>query len=310
MFKKLLVALDGTPQSNVALPLARVLARACDSELVLVRVIDPAVLSADERQDQPAQVLRQLKRIGDELHMAGIQTDVRVSTGEPLTEILRVADVEHADALAVASHSSPLERPVDTSTVRRLIARSRLPVFAMRPGGRRVTRIRTILVAVDGSPGAAQALDEAITLARRTDAVLVLVRVVSSSENFGFDPLLVSTLGARPRRDSDERALAVAEEYVNVVADRIRCHGIEATPRVMIGSAAERIVTAAEQLDADLIVMSTHGYLAPTRTLLGSTADEVVDSAGRPVLLVRRTAGVGQKAEHADSGESLTVLRT
>jgi nucleotide-binding universal stress UspA family protein len=180
----------------------------------------------------------------------------------------------------------------------------------MRPGGRRVTRIRTILAAVDGSPGGAQALDEAIALARLTDAAVVLVRVVPSPEHFGFDPLLARTLAARPQDGSDERALAVAEEYVNVVTDRLRRRGIEATPRVMIGSAAERIVAAAEQLDADLIVMSTRGYLAPIRTLLGSTADKVVESAGRPVLLVRRTDRVGQKTEHAHIGESLAIPET
>ena len=57
----------------------------------------------------------------------------------------------------------------------------------------------------------------------------------------------------------------------------------------MVGLPAERIVAAAEQVDADLIVMSTHGYQAPLRTLLGSVADEVVRHAGRPVVLVRRT---------------------
>jgi nucleotide-binding universal stress UspA family protein len=310
MFKKVLVPLDGTPQSNVALPFARMLARACESELVLVRVVDPAILSADERQERRVQVLRQLERVADELHTAGIQTDVRVSTGDPVTETVRVADVEHADAVVVATHSSLLERLVDTSTVRRLIARSRLPVFVMRPGGRRVTRIRTILAAVDGSPGGAQALDEAIALARLTDAAVVLVRVVPSPEHFGFDPLLARTLAARPQGGSEERALAAAEEYVNVVAERLRRHGIDATPRVMIGPVAERIVTAAEQVDADLIVMSTHGYLAPLRTVLGSTADKVVESAGRPVLLVRRTDRAGQKPKDLHVGESLAFPQT
>ena len=295
MFKRLLIALDGTPQSNAALPFARGLAQACRSEVILVRVIDPAVLSPDERLELPARVLEQLKHIADELRPSGIPADVRVSTGDTVSEILRVADAEHADGLVVTTHSSLLERLVDTSTVRRLVARSHLPVFVLRPGGRRVTRLGTLLAAVDGSPGGAQALDEAIALARQTGAALVLVRVISSPEHFGFDPLLATTLGAQPHPDSDAQLLAEAEEYVNVQAGKIRAHGIDATGKVMVGPAAERIVAAANQLDADLIVMSTHGYLAPVRTLLGSTADKVVESAGRPVLLVRRTDRVGQE---------------
>jgi nucleotide-binding universal stress UspA family protein len=297
MFKKLLVALDGTPQSNVALPFARMLALASDGGLILVRVIDPAAVSADERQEQPARVLEQLKRIADELHPPIAQVDVRVSTGEAVTEILRVADAERAEGLIAATHSGRLERLTDTSTARRLVARSRIPVFVLRPGGRRTTRIQTVLVAVDGSPGGAQALDEAIALARLTGSALVLLRVIASPEHFGFDPLLATTLGAQPRAESDAQALSVAEEYVNTMARRIRAHGIDATHKVMVGAAAERIVAAADQLDADLIVMSTHGYLAPVRTLLGSTADDVVQTAGRPVLLVRRTDGAATQPE-------------
>jgi nucleotide-binding universal stress UspA family protein len=283
MFNTLLVPLDGTPQSNAALPFARVLAQKSGARLLLVRVVDPSVLSPDERQSQPPQLLEQLKRIAEEL---------RVSTGEVLTEILQTVDVEHADALILATHAGALERLLDTSTARRLIARSRMPVFVLRPGGRRVVEFQTLLVAVDGSPGAAQALDEAISLARLTGAAIVPVRVIPKPEHFGFDPLLATTLGARPDEGADAHALAVAEQYVNEVARKLRAHGLTASPKVMVGAPAERIVAAADEVDADVIVMSTRAYLEPLRSLIGSTADEVVQTARRPVLLVRRTDGV------------------
>jgi nucleotide-binding universal stress UspA family protein len=47
---------------------------------------------------------------------------------------------------------------------------------------------------VDSSPGAAQALEKAVTLARLTDAELVLVRVIPTPDHFGFDPLLTTRL--------------------------------------------------------------------------------------------------------------------
>jgi nucleotide-binding universal stress UspA family protein len=289
MFKTIVVPLDGTPQSNVALPLARLLAHASRGRLVLVRVVDPAALSPDERVEQQCLALKQLKLIAHELHPAGIDAEVRVSTGDAASEILGVAEIEHADALIVATHTTGLERLVDNSTTGRLVARSNLPVFVVRPGGRRVTSLRTVLAAVDGSPGGAQALDEAVGLVRLTGAALVLVRVIPAPVDFGFDPMLEKTLGVTPRPQADARALGIAEDYVNDISRRLRAHGIEATSRVMVGLPAERIVAAAEQVDADLIVMSTHGYQAPLRTLLGSVADEVVRHAGRPVLLVRRS---------------------
>jgi nucleotide-binding universal stress UspA family protein len=60
--------------------------------------------------------------------------------------------------------------------------------------------------------------------------------------------------------------------------DRIaRAGGIEGT-----------ILAVADEVEADLIVMSTHVLKGPARTLLGSVADAVVRTARQPVLLIRR----------------------
>ena len=50
------------------------------------------------------------------------------------------------------------------------------------------------------------------------------------------------------------------------------------------------IVKSANEVDADLVVMSTHGRRWPLRSFLGSVADEVVRKSQRPVLLVPRVA--------------------
>jgi nucleotide-binding universal stress UspA family protein len=297
MFKRLLVPLDGTPQSASALPFARVLAGTSGGRLILVQVVEPWKLTPDERLEQPRLVLERLERIAEELHASGLEVNVQVSTGEVVPEVLGIAEVEHADALVVATHPSRLERLVDNSTTGALIARSALPVFVIRPGGRRIEHLRNLLVAVDGTVGGARALDQATRLARLTGAALVLVRVTQLHGTFGFDPLLHVTLGVQALPKADAEALAAAEEYVNDVSRRLREHGIEATPRVMVGQPAERIVAAAEQLDADVIIMSTHGYQAPLRSVLGSTADQVVRSAGRPVLLVRRGDATALESE-------------
>jgi nucleotide-binding universal stress UspA family protein len=118
---------------------------------------------------------------------------------------------------------------------------------------------KTLVVPLDGTPQSNVALPLARLLARASRGRLVLVRVV--------DPAMLGP---------DERV-----EH----------------QRVMVGSPADRIVASAEQVDADLIVMSTHGYQAPLSTLLGSTANEVVRAAGRPVLLVRRTDVIGGRVD-------------
>jgi nucleotide-binding universal stress UspA family protein len=97
----------------------------------------------------------------------------------------------------------------------------------------------------------------------------------------------------------DTEALEGARRYVQGLASRLRDLGIEAEGRAVIGAPAAAIAAAAEEVEADLIVMSTRALTGPLRTALGSTADEVVQSAGRPVLLVRRRGAAQEAASGA-----------
>ena len=64
----------------------------------------------------------------------------------------------------------------------------------------------------------------------------------------------------------------------------------------------EAIIATADQVDADLIVMSTHAHTGLARVLLGSVADALVRHAHRPVLLVRRN---GPSEANAVAGRSI-----
>ena len=56
---------------------------------------------------------------------------------------------------------------------------------------------------------------------------------------------------------------------------------------VVVGYAAEEILSLAENEDADLIVMGTHGRKGIDRILFGSVAEKVVKNSSRPVLTIR-----------------------
>ena len=76
----------------------------------------------------------------------------------------------------------------------------------------------------------------------------------------------------------------LAAQYVNasgtIALDKIAIY-------VATGLAAQRIVTIAENVDADLIVVGTHGRSGIKRLLLGSVAEEVVRRAPCAVFVVR-----------------------
>jgi nucleotide-binding universal stress UspA family protein len=295
VFQKLLVPLDGTAESAVALPLARLVAAATGAELRLLRVIHPHGDNA--READTAEARRSLERIREELEPSGLSVESTVrQSGSPGAEIEQEAKRWGADLIVMATHGrSGLRRAVLGSVAEHVLTHSSRPLLLVRPGGHRVTQLTTLLVPVDGSPGAALALGTAVPLAQATSARLVLLQVVVPAAAYMVQDVTgMSSVMLDPAWD--EEALAGAQQYVSGLTTRLQGIGVVAEGRAVLGTMAETlmgrvttpIVDAADDVAADIVVMSTHALTGPVRTVVGSTADEVVRNARRPVLLVRQ----------------------
>ena len=79
-----------------------------------------------------------------------------------------------------------------------------------------------------------------------------------------------------------------AIEYLNEVGESLRSKGATVIARVAVGSSPEEIVKAAEEINADLVAMSTHGRTGLSRWAFGSVTDRVLRMEGRiPITMVR-----------------------
>lgn len=137
--------------------------------------------------------------------------------------------------------------------------------------------LKKILVPLDGSALAEQALGYAAELSVPTAAKLVLTRVAYSHTLAGVDP-----------RERQQGAIAEAEEYLAQTAAALIARGYACETCVPYGgNAAESIVDEARTTKVDLIVMTTHGRTGPGRVLFGSVAESVVAKATVPVLVTR-----------------------
>jgi nucleotide-binding universal stress UspA family protein len=142
-----------------------------------------------------------------------------------------------------------------------------------------------ILVAVDGSDTAKQALVEAINLAKEHQAQLRIVHAVDIVNlNLGAEfptPYDISDALIEGGREILRNAEALAKKSEIPVETRL----IEIdTLRHRI---PEMIVADAEAWPADLIVICTHGRRGMSHVFLGSVAEGVVRVATKPVLLIR-----------------------
>ncbi|CBJ42825.1 universal stress protein [Ralstonia solanacearum] len=142
-----------------------------------------------------------------------------------------------------------------------------------------------ILVAVDGSPTSDRALAEAIGLARRLDAELVVAHVVDNSfirydvgylDVGGFMELL---------REQGKQIVASGLDQAKKAGVRARTLLVDdPLASFDVGLAVEE---AAREAGAQLLVLGTHGRRGVRRLLLGSVAESVARQSRLPVLLVR-----------------------
>ena len=140
-----------------------------------------------------------------------------------------------------------------------------------------------ILVPLDGSPLAEQALDEACRLAELNQAKVILLNVVSPISE-------VIAAGTDHPIFIDQQWMTQKAEvlnYLNQVSQRMTCRNIEAECAVEMGHAAESIIDYANRHSIDLIVMATHGRTGLKRLVYGSVAEAVLHKADVPILLVR-----------------------
>jgi nucleotide-binding universal stress UspA family protein len=136
-----------------------------------------------------------------------------------------------------------------------------------------------ILVPLDTSELAEQALPHAAELARRFEAELELLTVVRASREDSLE-------GQDLQGDWDPRVLE-AQEYLEGVAGRFAQEGLSVETAIRRGDVAEEIMAHSGDRHCNLIVMCTHGRSGLGRWVYGSIADRTLRYAQLPVLLVR-----------------------
>jgi nucleotide-binding universal stress UspA family protein len=143
-----------------------------------------------------------------------------------------------------------------------------------------------VLAGLDFSALGDRAIVEAVRACVGHAQAELHVLVVASDE----DGLL--SLPGDKRLLTQEQADTVARDYLAklLVANEALVHATkleQVAVYVAPGSAAERIVSLAAAVDAELIVVGTHGRTGLSRLVLGSVAEEVVRTASCGVLVIR-----------------------
>lgn len=293
MYQRILIPLDGSPFAEQAVPLAKMLAVRFQSTLVLFQVIQPitrgqvqrAVVHADD-QAEPLQ--SQAREHLEAIALGfpdGIAVRCEVRVGLPARAILEFAESDPVDLIVMAAqdHAAP-QRWVNGGVAEEVLHGARLPVLLVKASqpAHMTPSIKRILVPLDGSALAEQALIPAQHLAHVFDADLLLLRVQEPAAYGPGEPAAEILTAA-----FDDAVHGVVEEYLTEKTREMRSCGVRVGWATLFGTPAEGILDAAHDRTANLIVMSTHGRSGVGRWVMGSVADCVLRAARVPVLLIR-----------------------
>ena len=137
---------------------------------------------------------------------------------------------------------------------------------------------RKILIANDGSEGAARALSAAIKLAKEQDADLHMISV----EELPRFPASVDEL-----IEEKSEANHVYEAVISRAMAQAQAQGVKLAPHVVVGHPVSTISDFVASGRFDLLVVGYMGHSALYNRLIGSTTDRLVEHAPSAVLVVK-----------------------
>lgn len=142
-----------------------------------------------------------------------------------------------------------------------------------------MTTPKTILCAVDLSPGSERVVSQASQLAELMGAELALLHVYAL-------PLLPLEESERESEDEIARLLDRAHRELTELAEPTRARGVRVRALAVEGDVSDRILRKADSLGALMLVVGTHQRKGLKHMVLGSTAERVIRLSHVPVVVV------------------------
>ncbi len=294
--RTIVVPLDGSPPSELALPFAIELAKRTGGSLCLVRVhvpmtlipapdsigitIDPA-LEADIQKSARSAIDDRARALRD---IAGVPVTSELLIGRPVDEICDFAVAQRARAIVCSTHGASGFAPGWLGSVADgLIRHAACPVITLSAGdGRREAIVRKILVLTDGSRRARSILAPALWYARAFGAEVELLRVVAPPWVTGDD---LTPYATTDPLGISEGAL-VAKDALDEMAALFSAIGLTAHAVVLVNrDPMHAIREYVRQSSPDVVALATRGR-GVSRLLVGSVADKLLRSDSCPTLTV------------------------
>jgi len=296
MFRNVMVPVDGSPFAREAVLQGLRIASQSGATLRLVRVGSPPILTGGpDSYPIETKALRRLEtsELADLYSIAAecrahstVTVTASLEHGPVVDSLIGYAKRYNVDLIVMRSHARKgLARAWFGSIADALIRESGIPVLVVKAPSVATAlesgfHFSRILVPLDGSLLAEQSIEPAVSLARIYGSTVTLLMVVPpSARRLGE---VTSSVG-----DASAREVSAAKQYLDSCLTPALNRSINVTRRVIVSSnVPDAILSAADNIEADLIALATHGRGSLTRARVGSVADKVAREASVSTMVI------------------------
>ena len=285
VFKRILVPADRSPPSVNAQQLSTIFGKRFGSEITVLHVVSHELMSSGLRETtvdihkpphQSVQLMRERqlaykegKKSISEAAAFFREKDIApriklIEHVDPAEAIIEEAEKGDYDLVIIGQSGKEKKGPHLGSVAEKVSQHTRTPILFAREKG----SFSSLLVPIDGSENAKEALKYAAAIAKKTDAKMTLLHVAERSL---FKP--------RSREPGKIGSLILSK-----AAEEVK--GVKVHQMMESGNPAKIITEMADKKGYDLIVMGSKGQGARLRFWLGSVSSHVLHYAPSSVLLV------------------------
>ena len=290
--KHILWASDGSKESRYALRWTELCATRLGANVTALSVVENPDLCTLEIPDDVTRKIalidrglerrtdNRLKRLGRVLEQKGIKTKTQVVRGIPYQEIIKAAQSQDVDLIAMGKRGlNLLGRMLLGSTTTKVLREAHVPILTVRHAAKKPA-VKRIVVPSSFSPADNIALEWAFEFAGTLGASVCLLHIIQAHKS--WDTVKGGFMG-RLRR--------VATEKLDAMLETVSAQKRKGVPEFTRVKAFSRpwsgIVSFLREEGIDIIVMGTHARKGVPRFFLGSVAERVIREAPCPVITVR-----------------------
>jgi nucleotide-binding universal stress UspA family protein len=296
MYTRMLITLDGSEVAEQVLPYARFLAKGLAIPVDLLEVVDADALQllADPERGRYIDIVLAEKAHSCQSYLNavarsfdGLPVKCFVANGKAEEIIIEKAGGEANTLIVMATHGrSGIQRWLLGSVAEKVLNGANNHLLLVRASEQGKTdgeaALKTVVVALDGSPLAEKVLPLVVDLAKKVKLKVVFIRAYA----------LPSTISAEEygshQTDLIDHIAWEARDYLEKKIREVKDQGlVDVEAVVKFGYGAQEIIALGRDTPDNFIAMCTHGRSGIGRWVLGSVTQRVVQHSGDPVLIIR-----------------------